>query len=179
VEKMNESNKAKMTRYLRNADRFMWGILPGGKREVFTALRKILTELGEDASLMPDDYRKATYATVADKLLDKLGIERILTDIVVKQVNKRLTNRVGDLEFLRAHWMSGTLPRWQTLQSLRAPRSAKQVLTEVFVLDDKRKPVPTWDIVDSFVEVNSQYNYVHGWTVFAGLWFDEIEPLAR
>ena len=35
----------------------------------------------------------------------------------------------------------------------------------------------TGDILDAFVEVNAQYQYVHGWTVFAGLWFEEIEPL--
>jgi hypothetical protein len=76
--------------------------------------------------------------------------------------------------------MSGTLPRWQTLQSLRAPRTIRQRLINVVESKDTQaKRQQTSDVMDAFVEVNSQYNYVHGWTVFAGLWFEEIEPLLK
>ena len=28
-----------------------------------------------------------------------------------------------------------------------------------------------------FVQIDTQHNFVERWTVFAGLWFEEIEPL--
>jgi len=175
---MDKRQKSKLERYLRNADRFMWGVFPGNKKAVFTALRAILARLGEDAALVPDE-KKATYDMVGERLLGKLGIERILSDIVVKEVRRQFARRSGALDFLRAHWLSGTLPRWQTLQTLRAPKSAGQAIISVLVPpDDSRKPAPTSDIIDAFVEVNNQYSFVRGWTTFAGLWFEELEPLA-
>ena len=116
---------------------------------------------------------------VIGDLLGKMGIENILAEIVVKQVRRQFTDRTGAIDFLRAHWISGTLPRWQTLQSLRAPRTiTRKFLDAVDSKDAPAKRQQTSDILDAFVEVNMQYNYVHGWTVFAGLWFEEIEPLS-
>jgi uncharacterized protein RhaS with RHS repeats len=82
------------------------------------------------------------------------------------------------LEFLRAHWLSGALPRWQTLQTLRAPRTVRQRLLEAAHPSELSTVGKlTGDILDAFVETNNQYRYISGWTVFAGLWFEEIEPL--
>ena len=176
---MNPSEKEKLERYFRNADRFLWGVIPGDKRAVFAVLRTVLKELGEDSMLIPD-HKKSTYAMVIENLLGKLGIDRILTEIVVKQVRRQFADRTGALDFLRAHWISGTLPRWQTLQSLRAPRTVMQrVLDAVDPKDAPAKRQQTSDIIDAFVQVNNQYQYVHGWTAFAGLWFEEIEPLLK
>jgi hypothetical protein len=136
-------------------------------------------QLGEESTLVPDD-KKATYAMVIENLVTKIGIERVLTQIVAEEVRRQFTGRSPALDFLRAHWMSGTLPRWQTLQSLRAPTTIKQRLINVVESKDtEAKRQQTSDVLDAFVEVNSQYNYVHGWTVFAGLWFEEIEPLLK
>jgi len=176
---MDTGQMGKLERYFRNANRFMWGVIPGDKRTVFTALRTLLEQLGEESTLVPDD-KKATYAMVIENLLTKIGIERVLTQIVAGEVRRQLTGRSPALDFLRAHWMSGTLPRWQTLQSLRAPRTIRQRLINVVESKDTQaKRQQTSDVMDAFVEVNSQYNYVHGWTVFAGLWFEEIEPLLK
>jgi hypothetical protein len=176
---MYPGQKEKLERYLRNAERFLWGVIPGDKRAVLTALRAMLRELGEDSVSIPE-HRRPTYAMVADNLLAKLGIERIVTQIIAGQVKRELADRPGALDFLRAHWMSGTLPRWQTLQSLRAPRSIKQrLLDAIDTKDARQKRQQTSDIVDAFLEVNAQFSYVHGWTMFAGLWFEEIEPLLK
>ena len=173
---MDSHQKEKLDRYFRNADQFMWGVILGDKREVFTTLRELLEENGEDPALIPD-HKKATYAMVTENLLTKLGIEKIITEIVAKQVKRQFDERPGALDFLRAHWMSGTMPRWQTLQSLRAPRTIKQRLLDAAHPEDApSKRQQTSDIIDAFVQVNNQYSYVHGWTVFAGLWFEEIEP---
>lgn len=174
---MDAGQKAKLQRYFRNADRFMWGVIPGDKRVVFETLRTVLTELGKNTALV-HEYKKSTYAMVIENLLAGIGIETILTKIVVGQVRQQFADRRATLEFLRMHWMSGTLPRWQTLQSLRVPRTIKQKLLDaVESKDTHARRQQTSDILDAFVEVNTQYNYVHGWTVFAGLWFEEIEPL--
>jgi hypothetical protein len=158
----------------------MWGIIPGKKRAVFTQLQTILKKLGQDSAAVPE-YQKATYSMVTENLLAKFGIERVITEIVTVEIKRQFEHQPGALDFLRAHWLSGTLPRWQTLQSLRTPRTVKQRFLDAV---EPKKDVreinrPTSDILDAFVEVNTQYNYVHGWTVFAGLWFEEIEPLLK
>jgi hypothetical protein len=175
---MEPHQKEKLDRYFRNADQFMWGVIPGDKRVVFTKVRELLEENGEDPALIPD-HKKATYAMATENLLTKLGIEKIITEIVTKQVKRQFDERPGALDFLRAHWMSGTMPRWQTLQSLRASKTLKEKLAERMHPKDIQFIKKTGDILDAFVEVNPQYKYVHGWTVFAGLWFEEIEPLLK
>jgi hypothetical protein len=169
----------KLERYLRNSERFLWGVITGNKETVLTTLRENLKELGEDGISIPES-QKSTYAMITVSLLAKLGIEKVITEIVATQVRQQFANRQGALDFLRAHWLSGTLPRWQTLQTLRATRTVKQKLLEV-VHPSEPEPISkqTGDILDAFVEVNNQYKYVHGWTVFAGLWFEEIEPLLK
>ncbi len=177
---MDQGQRERLERYFRNADRFMWGVIPGDKQTVFAALRIMLKELGGNGVQIPDD-KKYTYATVVENLLARLGIERILNEIVTKQVKLQFAGRTGALDFLRAHWMSGTLPRWQTLYSLRARRTVRRRFLDALDSgeDAPEKRQQTSDILDAFVEVNTQYKYVHGWTVFAGLWFEDIEPLSK
>ncbi len=176
---MDLGTRARLERYFRNATPFMWGVIPGDKRAVVMALRTVLEELCEDTELIAN-HKKPTYAMVTENLLAKLGIERILNQIVAKEVGHQFTGRTGALDFLRAHWMSGTLPRWQTLQSLRTPKTVKQKLADSVVWrENPERRQQTSDILDAFVEINNQYKYVHGWTVFAGLWFEEIEPLLK
>lgn len=174
---MYPGQSEKLERYLRNSDRFLWGVITGNKEAVFIALRGNLKELGEDGISIPE-RQKPTYTMITASLLAKLGIEKVIREIVATQVRRQFAERPGALDFLRAHWLSGTLPRWQTLETLRTPRTVKQRLLEA-VHPSEPQPIRklTGDILDAFVEVNNQYNYVHGWTVFAGLWFEEIEPL--
>ena len=157
----------------------MWGVIPGGKEAVLTVLRANLKEMGEDGISIPE-RQNSTYTMFTDSLLAKLGTARVITEIVAGQVRRQFADRPGALDFLRAHWLSGTLPRWQTLQTLRLPRTVKERFLEAA---HPSEPLPmrkqTADILDAFLEVNPQYKYVHGWTVFAGLWFEEIEPLLK
>jgi hypothetical protein len=176
---MYRGQSEKLERYLLNSERFLWGVIPGNKEAVFTALRGNLKELGEDGISIPE-RQKPTYAMITASLLAKLGIEKVITEIVAAQVRRQSADRPGALDFLRAHWLSGTLPRWQTLVALRAPRTVRQRLREAARPGEPEQiRKQTADILDAFVQVNSQYQYVHGWTVFAGLWFEEIEPLLK
>ena len=169
----------KLTRHLHNAEPFLWGVIPGGKKAVLAVLQTNLKELGEDSILVAQN-QKPTYSMLTDSLIAKLGIERVIIEIVARQVNRQFNDRPGALDFLRAHWMSGTLPRWKILQSLRAPKTLTQKFLDAV---NPKTPVvvgrQTADILDAFVEVNPQYQYVHGWTVFAGLWFEEIESVLK
>lgn len=177
---MDAMQKEKLERYMRNAERFMWGVIPGNKRAVFTQLQTLLKELEQNSATVSEN-QKATYSMLTESLLSKLGIERVIREIIAGEVKRQFEHRPGALDFLRAHWLSGTLPRWQTLQSLRAPKTAKQRLLDAVELKKETREIyqQISDILDAFVEVNTQYNYVHGWTVFAGLWFEEIEPLLK
>jgi hypothetical protein len=179
-EHMDPRQKEKWERYMRNAERFMWGVIPGNKRAVFTQLQTLLKELGQGSATV-SEHQKATYSMLTENLLSKLGIERVIREIVAGEVKRQFEHQPGALDFLRAHWLSGTLPRWQTLQSLRAPRTVKQRLFDAVEPKKDTREIyqQTSDILDAFVEVNTQYRYVHGWTVFAGLWFEEIEPLLK
>jgi regulator of replication initiation timing len=177
---MDPRQKEKWERYMRNAERFMWGVIPGNKRAVFTQLQTLLKELGQDSATV-SEHQKATYSMLTENILSKLGIERVIREIVAGEVKRQFEHQPGALDFLRAHWLSGTLPRWQTLQSLRTPRTVKQRLLDAVEPKKDTREIyqQTSDILDAFVEVNTQYRYVHGWTVFAGLWFEEIEPLLK
>lgn len=175
---MYEGQTEKLARYLRNSERFLWGIFPGTKKAVLEQLTHELKsrELDKGIAL---DYRKATYDTITGRLLDQVGIEKLIVEVVAPHVHHAFAARTGALDFLRSHWMAGSVPRWQTLQGLRGYQSfGQRVLAAVNPPDDRgRGKRQTSDIIDAFAEVNTQYQYVHGWTTFAGLWFEEIEPL--
>lgn len=176
---MYPGQKDKLERYLRNADQFLWGIIPGNKKAVFTSLREMLQEIGEERVSIPE-RGASTYAMATESLLAKLGIVRVITEIVALQLKREFSKRPGAIDFLRAHWSSGTLPRWQTLVTLRAPKPLKQkILDSISSGEPTKRPRQTADILDAFVQVNTQFEYVRGWTVFAGLWFEEIEPLLK
>jgi hypothetical protein len=173
---MNPDQAMKLQRYLRNAEKFLWGVIPGNKLIVFTELRALLKELGHEA-ILPQDKQQPPYAIITEKLIVDLGIELVVRDLVAAEVRRQFNDRPGALDLLRAHWISGTLPRWPILQSLRKPKTVGQKVSDVLSPRDSRPTRQTVDILDAFVEINAQYQYVHGWTVFTGLWFEEIEPL--
>ena len=53
---------------------------------------------------------------------------------------------------------------------------------EPFVWREKREdnlPIPLKEPAHIFLQINTQWDYVERWTVFGGLWFEEIEPWIR
>lgn len=137
---MDSKQKAKLENYVRNATRFLWGLGPGNQKKTYAWLR--------DEGF---DFDSGTYAYVTGQLLEKYGIERILSDLVKPQIKGRFTQKA--IDFLRSCWQAGTRPDISFLK-----------------LYNIQDAVP-------FLEINSQFNYIERWGEFAGVWFEEIEKL--
>jgi len=140
-------------------------------------LRAQLEELGYD-DVLPPENSNIQYAFITDQLLTTLGVERVLTDIVAPNVKRQFSSQPSALDFLRAHWQSGGPPKWQTLLTFLKPRPMEpQSRTATNSKSDLSATRENFNILDVFLQFNIQHRYVHGWTAFAGVWFEEIEPL--
>jgi hypothetical protein len=95
------------------------------------------------------EFQDGPYTYVQAQLIQNLGIERIVTDLVAPSVHELFTNEA--LKYLRDCWNEGRLPN---------------VSFEL-----------KYNIKDSFpfLEINRQFNYVERWGEFAWVWFEEME----
>jgi len=75
---------------------------------------------------------------------------------------------------LRRHWEQGQTPDKEYLEKKRLYRYYRIIWKDEW--EDKRLLLPK-ELAHIFVQVHPQHEYVERWTVFAGLWFEEIEPL--
>lgn len=99
------------------------------------------------------EFDNGPYAHVTIQLLDNPGIEKVLKDLVIPRVYEKFN--AGAIDALRNCWNTGMMPNMSFLRTYK--------------MND---PYP-------FLEVNRQFNYVERWGEFAGLWFEEIEPLIK
>jgi len=97
------------------------------------------------------EFGNGTYSHVTCQLLEEPGIERILKDLVIPRVKDRFSDKA--IAFLRDCWQVGTRPDISFLKPYNIKDAAP------------------------FLEINLQFNYVERWGEFAGVWFEEIEPL--
>ena len=160
----------KLKRYFINAEPFLWGVLEGRKKK--DRLKEIkalgfLTGYSEGSNPI--------YSRINQDLLVELGIEGILEHIVVPQVRKRLDTEV--LRSLRRYWEQGRIPDKDYLKDNKLYRFPRFVWKGE-EWEDKRIVVPKGP-AHIFVQIHTQFDYVERWTVFAGLWFEEIEPWIR
>ncbi len=159
----------KLKRYFINAEPFLWGVLEARNKK--ERLKKI-KELG-----FLSDYSEGgnpIYSRINQDLLVELGIEGILERIVVPQVR----NRFGEeaLSTLRRNWEQGRTPDKKYLEDKKLYQYRRFVWREKW--EDKR-PIPPKEPAHIFVQIHPQHGFVERWTVFAGLWFEEIEPWIR
>jgi hypothetical protein len=162
---MQSVQSEKLKRYLMNADPFLWDILEAkNKRERIKSLRSLgfLSVYSENS--VP------TYSRINQDLLVELGIEGILKKIIGTRIRTLFTEE--QLSQLRRFWEQGQVP---DMNYLKQERLYQQ---RFFNPDDKyegnrisghRSPAHV------FVQIH-QKEFVERWTVFAGLWFEEIEP---
>ena len=177
VTTIDTDNKAKLERYLRNADKFLWGVIPGTKPAILNFLQSQLNDLGYAVALPPGNT-PIQYAFITDQLLAALGVERVVTDLVATNVKRQFSNQPSALDLLRAHWQSGGPPKWQTLLTFLRPKTPEQQgLITIRSKSDLASNLEMFDILDVFLQFNIQNRYVHGWKAFAGVWFEEIEPI--
>jgi hypothetical protein len=167
---ISRERSEKLRRYFVNADPFLWGVLEKrNKKERLQELKKngYLTNYSEGSN--------PTYSKVNQDLLVELGIEGILKCIVVTRVINRFNPEV--ISYFRRCWEQGQLPELKYL------KEHKLYQTHIFSYD---RTVEGWtnprvvghkDLAHVFVQIDTQHEFVERWTVFAGLWFEEIEPL--
>jgi hypothetical protein len=163
----------KMGRYFINADPFLWGVLKSKNK------KGRLKEL-QDVGFL-SIYSKGSnpiYSKINRDLLVEAGIAGILEKIVVPGIRYLFSQ--DTLRYFRDCWTQGQTPdikyltnnklyHKQTFFTLRHPE-----VIEGFgpgVVAGYKDPAFI------FVQIQTQYNFVERWTVFGGLWFEEIEPL--
>jgi hypothetical protein len=144
---MDAKQKAKLERYFKNSNRFLWGLGFKNQKETYVWLRGYGRQrLGQEF-----DFKDGPYKEVIAQILQNPGIEKLLTEVVVPRVNELYSEKV--LEFLRVSWNAGTLPDISYLQH--------------YDIDLKS--------ANPFLEINKWYKYVERWNDFAGIWFEELE----
>ena len=163
---LGRNQTEKLKRYFINADPFLWGVLEArNKKGRLKEIRALGFLSGYSEGSNP------TYSKINQDLLVKLGIEGILERIVVLQIRNRFAPEI--LRGLRRYWEQGRIPNKEYLKQNGLCRFPHIVWREES--EDKRPLIPR-GLAHIFVQINTQFNYVERWTVFAGLWFEEIEP---
>ena len=167
---MPREQAEKLKRYFTNADPFLWGLL--GKKNKKGRLQE-LKELGFLRNY--SEGTNPTYNKVNRDLLVELGIDGILERIVVLKVVSSFAPEV--LRYFRRCWEQGQTPDIKYLREHLLYR--KRLFSEGIVYGKRDEPliVGHKDPAHIFTQIHTQYHFVERWTVFAGLWFEEIEPL--
>ena len=167
-----KETKEKLKRYLINADPFLWNVLENKNKR--GRLRE-LKELGFLTNYA--DGSNATYSKINQDLLVELGVEGVLERIVVPKVKALF--KPDMLEYFRRCWEQGQIPDFKYLKKNKLYlRGSFTAVAEVYDSWSPYPPVVGYkDPAFVFVQIDTQHNFVERWTVFAGLWFEEIEPL--
>jgi hypothetical protein len=160
----------KLRRYFLNADPFLWGVLEAkNKKERLLEIKKLgfLKNYSEGGNPI--------YNKVAQDLLVELGIEGIMERIVIPRVNSVFNPEI--LSYFRRSWEQGQTPE---LRYLKEHKLYKRHLFAEDKIYDKGEKVMAGrkDPAHIFVQIDVPHGFVERWTVFAGIWFEEIEPLS-
>jgi len=160
----------KLKRYFINSDPFLWSLLEAKNKK---GRLKELKQLGFLKGY--SEGSNATYSKVNQDLLVELGIEGILKRIVIPRVVNSFAPET--LRYFRRCWEQGQTPDMKYLKEHRLYR--RRMFSEGIVYGKRGKPPIAGykDPAHIFVQIHRQYEFVERWTVFGGLWFEEIEPL--
>lgn len=151
----------KLTRYLINANPFMWGVLEAKNKK--GRLREI-KQLG-----FLDGYSEGTnrtYNKINRDLLVELGIKGILRRIIVPKIINGFTTDV--LSYLQRCWEQGHTPDIKYL-----------IENQLYHSHRGDMKTPHKDSAHFFFQIDTKHEFIERWTVFAGLWFEEISPLSK
>ncbi len=138
--------KEKLERYLRNANKFLWGLSRRDQKGTYEWLQKTHKPKYE--------FNKGQYQYVIDQLIKRYGVEKIIEEVIVPRVEDLFNPSV--LSFLRNRWQEGLVPTLNEIKQFN------------FIASDWRPFLE--------VNGQLQYEYVESWGQFAGVWFEEIEP---
>jgi hypothetical protein len=154
-----------LQRYFINASPFLWGVLEASKKK-----ERIMELKGMGFLKDYPENTKQTYEAINRELLVELGIEGIISLIVVPLVRRRID--LEALKLFRRHWEQGQKPDFKFLMDNKLYSIHRIGITSW----EENHEVPEKDPALIFLEVNQQLKFVDHWTVFAGLWFEIIEP---
>ncbi len=166
---MSREIREQLRRYIINADPFLWNVLEKKNK------KGRLQEL--QAMGFVKGYVKGSnpiYTRINQDLLVELGVEGILERIVVPRVRKLFSR--DDLQYFRRCWEQGQIPPLEYFKHQKLYRYhhfAPEAVREGWEPAVAGHKEPAF----VFVQIDTQHDFVERWTVFAGLWFEEIEPL--
>jgi hypothetical protein len=96
-----------------------------------------------------------------------LGIDGILSRIIIPKVQTRLKPEI--LVYFRRCWDQGKIPDVKYLKENKIYRPPRGI----YIGGEADSTEPSY----IFLQINAQKDFVERWTLFAGLWFEKIEPL--
>ncbi|MFC1953067.1 hypothetical protein ACFLWR_02930 [Chloroflexota bacterium] len=168
--KINRETKEKLKRYLINGDPFLWGLLESRNKKGRIQELKEMNFL----SAYSESYNP-NYSKINQDLLVELGVAGILEQIIIQRVKTLFTPDI--IDYFRRCWEHGQTPH---LKYLREQGLYKRRYGRREDYEDSWTVSPPSGYKDPsfiFFQIQTQANFVERWTVFAGLWFEEIEPL--
>jgi hypothetical protein len=169
--KIPREQAEKLKRYFINADPFIWGVLEEKNKK---GRLKEIKKLGFLQNY--SDGSNPVYSKINKDSLVELGIEGVLEKIVVPKIVNRFNQEI--LRHFRDCWEQGQAPHLKYLKDKKLYRTRSFSTEEVYDSWNHNPPVAGYkDPAFIFVQIDTQHDFVERWTVFAGLWFEEIEPL--
>ena len=169
--KITKEIQDKLKRYLVNADPFLWNLLENKNKKGRLRELKALGLLKNYA-----EGSNPIYSRINQDLLVDLGIEGIIERIVVPRVKTQFSPDI--LEYFQRCWEQGQTPTLEYLKQHKLYRKRRFTDGETFDSGWKVPPIAGYkEPAFVFCQIDTRYDLVERWTVFAGLWFEEIEPL--
>jgi hypothetical protein len=171
---IQREQEEKLRKYFINADPFLWGVLQAKNKK---GRLKELKQMGYLS--LYEEGSNPIYTKINRDLLVELGITGILEKIVVPRIQNGFSQET--LRYFRDCWDQGQTPdlKYLVKNKLYRKHTFTSLPTEE-VYDDWGSLPPVVGYKDPafiFVQIETQHNFVQRWTVFAGLWFEEMEPL--
>lgn len=158
---MEKFRDEKLKRYIFNASPFLWGILEATNKP------ERLKELKTRGFLKSySNSTNPTYMKVNQDLLIEVGVQGILKQLVIPIITSAFKPEV--LAYFHRLWEQGRTPNIKYLIEQQLYHSHKG-----------GKHSPCRDLANIFLQVDTQHEFIERWTVFAGLWFEEIETERR
>jgi hypothetical protein len=164
----------KLVKYFINADPFLWGVLQSKNK------KKRLKELQQMGYLAKySEGSNPIYSKINRDLLVELGITGILEKIVIPRIQNIFSPET--FRYFRDCWEQGQTPDLEYLIKNKFYHKRGFFTVTSQEVHDSSWTEPRVegykDPAFIFVQIETQHNFVERWTVFAGLWFEEIEPL--
>ncbi len=158
----------RIRRYFINADPFLWGVLETkNKKERLKEIKGLGFLKGYSEGGNP------TYSKINQDLLVELGIDGILERLVLPRVLCQFSPEV--LGYFRRCWEQGQTPDIKYLKEHKLYQ--RHLLLDEFYDRGESRVAGHKDPAHIFVQIDTQHGFVERWTVFAGLWFEDIEPI--